>query len=220
MRRPVIFLLLALAVLLLTLIALPHLPDLAALRRLIARIAQIRAAHPFATAITYFCVYVGIASLALPLTMWMSLGAGALFGWPLGLLIVSFGASLGATCAMLISRHLLRDWVRGRIGARRMQIIDQGIARDGWLYLISLRLLPVIPFWAVNLGMGLTRIPVRVFYPLSQMAMLPASTIAVWTGTHLGRMDSLEDLFSPGLFIALTALALLPWIARAVIGRR
>lgn len=120
MPRPVIFLLLALAVLALTLIVAPVLPDLTALRQTVARIAQVRAEHPVATAIAYFCAYVLIAGLALPLTMWMSLGAGALFGWPVGLLIVSFGASIGATCAMLLSRHLLRDWVRGRIGPQRI----------------------------------------------------------------------------------------------------
>jgi uncharacterized membrane protein YdjX (TVP38/TMEM64 family) len=171
------------------------------------------AAHPLATAGAFFLVYVLVAALSLPGAAVMTLAAGALFGFGWGLLIVSFASSIGATLAMLIARGLLRDWVQGRFGSQ-LEAVNAGFRRDGGFYLFGLRMVPLFPFFIVNLVMGLTPIDTRRFYWVSQLGMLPGTAVYVFAGTELGQVATLPDVLSPGLIAALTLLGLFPIVAR------
>ncbi|MFM7119321.1 MAG: TVP38/TMEM64 family protein [Gammaproteobacteria bacterium] len=171
------------------------------------------AAHPVASAGVFFAAYVAMAALSLPGAAVMTLAGGALFGFGWGLLLVSFASSVGATLAMLISRSLLRDWVQARFGGQ-LGSINAGLARDGGFYLFSLRMVPLFPFFVVNLVMGLTPLSVRTFYGVSQIGMLPGTAVYVLAGTELARIDSLAGILSPGLVLAFTLLGLFPLLAR------
>ncbi|MGC1487845.1 MAG: FAD-dependent oxidoreductase [Albidovulum sp.] len=191
--------------------------DLAMLRDMIGQIESYRQAHPLFVAAVFFLAYVVVTALSLPLAVWMTLAVGALFGFGWGLLIVSFAASLGATLAFLASRYFLRDWVQARLGAR-LQTINDGIARDGAFYLFTLRLIPAVPFFVVNLLMGLTPIRAWVFYGVSQLGMLAGTAVYVNAGTQLAQLQSVSDILSPALILSFAALGVFPWIAKFVIG--
>ena len=216
MKRPIILGLIALAILLLALWLRQQQIDLDALRAGLDRFEAARAARPLLFAGVFFAAYVAVAALSLPLAVWMTLAAGALFGFWWGLLIVSFASTIGATLAFLAARFFLRDWVRARLGARA-QAIDKGLQRDGPFYLFTLRLIPVIPFFAVNLLMGLTPIPVLSFYLVSQAGMLAGTAVYVNAGTQLAALESLSGILSPPLLISFALLGLFPWIARMVL---
>ena len=174
------------------------------------------AAHPWLAAGLFFVLYVAVTALSLPGAALMTLVAGALFGLLGGFVLVSFASTLGATLAMLISRFLLRDWVQAKFG-QRLAAIDQGIAREGASYLFALRLVPVFPFFLINLAMGLTRLPVRTFWWVSQLGMLPGTLVYVNAGRELGQLDSLAGILSPGLLGAFVLLGLLPLVSRKVL---
>ena len=134
------------------------------------------AAHPLQTAAVFFAVYVAVTGLSLPGAAIMTLVAGALFGLVWGVVIVSFASTIGATLAFLASRFLLRDWVQGRFGDK-LKTINEGVEREGAFYLFALRLVPAFPFFLINLLMGLTKMPTRTYFWVSQVGML-AGTIA------------------------------------------
>jgi pyruvate/2-oxoglutarate dehydrogenase complex dihydrolipoamide dehydrogenase (E3) component/uncharacterized membrane protein YdjX (TVP38/TMEM64 family) len=154
--------------------------------------------------------------LSLPAAAILTVAGGALFGLLEGLALVSFASTLGATLAMLLSRYLLRDWVQQRFGTR-MAGINQGLEREGAFYLFALRLVPVFPFFLVNLAMGLTKLPARTFFWVSQLGMLPGTIAFVYAGTQLAKIDSLKGLLSPGLLAAFAVLGLLPLITKKVL---
>ncbi|MGA1275646.1 MAG: FAD-dependent oxidoreductase [Gemmobacter sp.] len=187
------------------------------LRALVATLDGWRAAEPFAATLAAFAIYVAVTALSLPLGIWMTLGIGALFGFWWGLAIVSFASTLGASLAFLSARHLMRDWARARLGGR-LEAIDRGLARDGELYLLTLRLVPAVPFFAVNLAMGLTAMPLGRFWRASQIGMLPGTAIYVNAGTELAGLRAVGDIASPGMIGALVALGVFPWIARWGVG--
>lgn len=180
------------------------------------------AAHPLSFAAAFFGLYVVAAAISLPVAELMTVAAGALFGLLEGTVLVSFASTLGAMLAMLSSRFLFRDWVRRHSG-ERLQRMELGVARDGAFYLFSLRLVPAIPFFVVNLLAGLMPMKLRTFWWVSQLGMLPATVVYVGAGTQLGEVTSLSGLLSPTLIGAFVLLALLPWLARgalAVVRRR
>jgi uncharacterized membrane protein YdjX (TVP38/TMEM64 family) len=184
-----------------------------------AQQAEIIAAKDAAPALYiggFFLLYVGVTALSLPGAAIMSLIAGALFGVVTGTILVSFASTIGATLAFLSSRFVLRDWVQGKFGDR-LKAIDDGIARDGAFYLFTIRLIPLFPFFVVNLVMGLTRIPARTFYWVSQIGMLPATVVFVNAGTQIGAIDSTAGLMSPTLIGSFVLLGLFPWIARMLV---
>ncbi len=192
--------------------------DLDTLRLWLDRADAWRQDHALTLAAGFFTAYVAVTALSLPLAVWMTLAAGALFGFWAGLLLVSFASSIGATLAFLTARYLLRDAVRARLGARAAAI-EQGLARDGAFYLFTLRLIPVIPFFAVNLLMGLTPIRTRTFYLVSQAGMLAGTAVYVNAGTRLAQIDSLSGIASPALLASFALLGLFPWMARMVLAR-
>lgn len=173
------------------------------------------AAHPLAASAVCFLIYTAATALSVPGALVMTLGAGAVFGTLWGTAIVSFASTVGATLAFLMARYLFRGLVQARFG-HRLAAVSRGIAADGPLYLLTLRLIPIVPFIAVNLLLALTPLSARAFYLYSQLGMLPATLVYVNAGTQFGRLESLEDLLSPGLLAALGLLALLPFVAKAL----
>ncbi len=174
------------------------------------------AAKPVLSAAVFFGIYVLVTALSLPAAAILTIAGGALFGLVEGFLLVSFASTLGATLAMLLSRYLLRDWVQQRFGTR-LAGIDKGIEREGAFYLFALRLVPVFPFFLVNLAMGLTRLPALTFFWVSQLGMLPGTLVFVYAGTELAKIDSLKGLLSPGLLFAFTLLGLLPLVTKKLL---
>ena len=171
---------------------------------------------PLLTSLVFFAVYVLVTGLSLPGAAVMTIAAGAIFGVLSGVALVSFASALGATIAFLISRTLLGEWVERRFG-KYLEPINRGLERDGDFYLFSLRMVPVFPFFVVNLLMGLTRIGVFPFYLVSQIGMLAGTFVFVFAGTQLAGVHKLGDVLSPGLIIALTLLGVFPLIAKKLI---
>ena len=169
--------------------------------------------HPWRTALAYFGAYVAVTGLSLPGAAVMTLLGGAVFGLLWGTLIVSFASSVGATLAFLASRFVLRDWVQGRYG-KELRSINEGFAREGGFYLFTLRLIPAVPFFAINLAMGVVPIRAWTFYWVSQLGMLAGTLVYVNAGTQLAQIDSPRGILSPGLVGAFLLLGLFPLIAR------
>lgn len=170
-------------------------------------------ANPALTIAVYFAIYVAVTGLSLPGATVMTLVGGALFGVVVGTIVVSFASSVGATISFLASRFLFRDLVRRRFGDR-LKAIDAGVAKDGAFYLFVLRLLPPIPFFAINLAMGLVPIRTWTFYWVSQVGMLAGTIVYVNAGTQIARIENVKGLLSPGLILAFAALGVLPFVAR------
>lgn len=172
--------------------------------------------HPVIAIAAYFGIYVTVTALSVPGAAVVTLAGGALFGLWLGTLIVSFASAMGATLACLTSRYLLRDWVATHF-RKQLSTVDEGIQRDGVFYLLTLRLLPVFPFFMVNLLMGLTRMKIRTYYWASQLGMLAGTIVYVNAGTQLGQIDRLQDVLSFGLITSFALLGIFPLIARKVL---
>lgn len=173
--------------------------------------------NPVETWWVFFLVYLLASAFALPGTVWLTLLVGALFGfWP-GLLLVSLASTLGATAAFGTSRFLLGNLLSRRF-PEKARLVNQGIKRDGVFYLFSLRLIPLFPFFLVNLLMGLTALPWWTFFWVSQLGMLPGTALYILAGQELGQLQSLEQVVSPHLLGALTLLGLFPWVAKGAIG--
>ena len=181
-----------------------------------ADIVAAKDANPALYIAGFFLLYVAVTGLSIPGAAIMSLVAGALFGVVAGTLIVSFASTMGATLAFLSSRYVLRDWVQGKFG-ERLRAVDDGLEKDGAFYLFTLRLIPVFPFFVINLLMGLTRIKTGTFFWVSQIGMLPATIVFVNAGTQISRIESTAGLLSPTLIASFVALALFPWAAKAIV---
>lgn len=173
---------------------------------------------PLRAAFIFFAVYVISTALSVPGAVILTLAAGALFGVVWGTVIVSFASSLGATLAFLASRYVARDWVQRRF-AVQLTAINQGIADEGAFYLFSMRLVPYIPFFAINLAMGLSTISTRTFYWVSQVGMLAGTVVYVNAGTQLGQLQSGADILSWRLAAAFILLGLFPWVAKKALAR-
>ena len=172
--------------------------------------------NPWRTISIYFLTYVLMAALSLPGAVWVTLIGGAIFGVVAGTIIISFASTIGATLALLVARFLLRDWVQDRFG-NRLKTVNEGIEQDGAFYLFTLRMVPIFPFWLINLLMGLTRISVGVFYLVSQIGMLTATVIYVNAGSQLAQIDSLSGILSPALLVSLCLLGIFPLLAKKLI---
>jgi uncharacterized membrane protein YdjX (TVP38/TMEM64 family) len=169
--------------------------------------------HLLLALLLYFFVYVAVTALSLPAAAVLSLVAGALFGRWLGTGAVSLAATLGATLAFLSSRYVLRGWVRRHFGDR-LAAINRGVERDGAYYLLTLRLVPGIPFFLINLGMGLTPMRPWTFAWVSLLGMLPGGFLYVNAGTALGHLDSPRAILSPGVLVSLALLGVVPLALR------
>jgi pyruvate/2-oxoglutarate dehydrogenase complex dihydrolipoamide dehydrogenase (E3) component/uncharacterized membrane protein YdjX (TVP38/TMEM64 family) len=181
-----------------------------------ATLAELTARSPLQVALAYFAIYVAATALSLPGATLITLAGGALFGLFWGTVLVSFASSVGATLAFLVARYLLRDSIQARFGPR-LADVNRGIEKDGAFYLFTLRLIPVVPFFVINLVMGLTTMKARTFYAVSQLGMLAGTVVYVNAGTQLGRLDSLQGILSPALLGSFVLLGLFPLLARWVI---
>jgi pyruvate/2-oxoglutarate dehydrogenase complex dihydrolipoamide dehydrogenase (E3) component/uncharacterized membrane protein YdjX (TVP38/TMEM64 family) len=171
------------------------------------------ATNPVLAGLAYFGVYVAVTALSVPGAAVMTLAGGALFGFWYALFLVSFASTIGATLAFLVSRILLRDWVQEHFG-RQLRAVNAGFEKDGAFYLFSLRLVPLFPFFVINLLMGLLPIGTWRYYWVSQLGMLPATAVYVNAGTQLGQLESLSGIISPSLLASFVLLALFPLLAR------
>lgn len=176
------------------------------------------ASHPLATAAIFFMIYVVTTALSLPTGAVLTIIGGMIFGLVTGTILVSFASTMGATLAFLCSRFLLKDWVQQKF-SRYLEPINRGVGKDGAFYLFTLRLIPVFPFWVINLLTGLTPIRTRTYYWVSQLAMFPATVVYVYAGAELGEVEefSTTGILQPGLMVALVLLAIFPFIARAIV---
>ena len=164
----------------------------------------------------FLLLYVIVTALSLPGAVIMTLAAGALFGLLWGTLIVSFASSIGATLAFLVSRYLLQDAVQSRFGDR-LKAFNEGVARDGAFYLFTLRLVPIFPFFLINLLMGLTAIRALTFYWVSQVGMFVGTVVYVNAGTQLGQLESLSGILSPSLLLSFVLLGVFPLMAKKIL---
>ena len=181
-----------------------------------AGFAQLHAQQPFMVAAVYFAVYVLATALSIPGAVIITLAGGAVFGLWQGLLLVSFASTLGATLAFLASRFVLREWVEARFG-QRLADINAGVEKEGAFYLFTLRLIPVGPFFLINLLMGLTRMKTWTYYWVSQIGMLAGTAVYVNAGTQLAQLDSVRGILSPALLGSFVLLGLFPLIARRIV---
>jgi pyruvate/2-oxoglutarate dehydrogenase complex dihydrolipoamide dehydrogenase (E3) component/uncharacterized membrane protein YdjX (TVP38/TMEM64 family) len=178
--------------------------------------AALRADSPWLVTGAFFLLYVAVTALSLPGAAVMTIAAGALFGLVTGVVLVSFASSIGATLAFLVSRHVLRDWVQTRFGDK-LGAINRGVEREGGFYLFTLRLVPLFPFFLINLVMGLTPMRVGTFYWVSQVGMLAGTVVYVNAGTQLASIDSPAGILSPALIASFALLGVFPLIARRIV---
>lgn len=181
-----------------------------------AAIADLYRAHPFTVAAVYFIVYVAVTGLSLPGAALLTLFGGAVFGLVWGTLIVSFASSIGATLAFLSSRFLFRDAVQRKFGDK-LRTLNAGVEREGAFYLFTLRLVPLFPFFMVNLAMALTPIRMRTFYWVSQLGMLLGTIVYVNAGAQLAQIESARGILSPTLLISFALLGVFPLIAKKLV---
>jgi dihydrolipoamide dehydrogenase len=189
---------------------------LEALKSRQAAIESYRSAHPGLSVVIYALLYIAVTGLSLPGATVLTLAGGAVFGLLWGTVIVSFASSIGATLAFLAARFLFRDAVKSRFGTR-LQAIDEGISRDGPFYLFTLRLVPLFPFFMINLAMGLTALRVWTFYWVSQVGMLAGTLVYVNAGTQLAKIESLSGILSPTLLGSFALLGLFPLLAKKIV---
>lgn len=171
--------------------------------------------HPVGTMSVFFAIYVAMAALSIPGAGVLTLAGGALFGLTTGTILVSFSSSIGALLAFWGARFMFRDVVLRKFGAR-LKSIEQGVEKDGAFYLLTLRLVPAVPFFVVNLLMGLTNIKSRTYYGFSQIGMLPGTLAYVYAGTQIARIDSVGDIVSPGLIAAFAVIGIMPIALRKI----
>ena len=157
----------------------------------------------------YMFIYIVVTALSLPGAVVLTLAGGALFGFVVGTIVVSFASTIGATLACFVSRFLLREWVQKKFGDK-LKSVNKGIENEGAFYLFTMRLIPVFPFFVINLVMGLTRMALRTFYWVSQVGMLPGTMVYINAGKELAKIDSLSGILSPSLLISFAILGLFP----------
>ncbi len=172
--------------------------------------------HFWSMIVGYVLAYILMAALSLPGAVILTLAGGAVFGPWLGTLLVSIGSTVGATASFLSSRYLIGQTIQEKFGDK-LETINRGIREEGAFYLLSLRLIPAFPFFLVNLLMGLTTIPVRTYFFMSQLGMLPGTFVYVYAGTQLSQIQTLRDIASTRLLLAFAAIGVLPILTKKLV---
>ena len=165
----------------------------------------------------YCGIYIVVTALSFPGATILTLAGGAIFGFGTGLILVSFASTIGATLAFLFTRFLLRDFLERKFQSQ-LNTINKGLKKDGAFYLFALRLVPIFPFFLINLLMGLTQMRTLTFFFISQVGMLAGTAVYVNAGTQIGQLKSLDGILSPIFILSFVALGLVPWIAKAFVG--
>lgn len=182
-----------------------------------ARLLDMYANNPVGFIAGYMVIYVLVTGLSLPGAVVLTLAGGGLFGLVVGTVVVSFASTIGATLACVASRFLLQEWVQGKFGDK-LSAINQGIEAEGAFYLFTLRLIPVFPFFVINLVMGLTTLPIRTFFWVSQLGMLAGTMVFVNAGKELAKIDSLSGILSPALLLSFVVLGIFPITVKKLLG--
>ena len=172
--------------------------------------------EPFTTTVSFFFLYVIITGLSLPGAAILTLAAGAIFGVLWGTIVVSFASTIGATLAFLFSRYLFREAIQGHF-ADKLTAINRGMDEEGAFYLFTLRLVPIFPFFIINLVMGLTTIRVLTFFLVSQVGMLAGTIVYVNAGTQIAKIEQLKDIASPELILSFVLLGIFPLLAKKTV---
>jgi len=181
-----------------------------------AELIELRDSAPLMASFVFFSLYVMVTALSLPGAVIMTLAGGGLFGLAWGFVLISFASTIGATLAFLVSRYLLRETVQKRFGDK-LTAINAGVEREGAFYLFTLRLVPVFPFFLINILMGLTPIKTWSFYWVSQLGMLAGTLVYINAGTQLAGIESLAGILSPGLLFSFALLGVFPLVAKKII---
>jgi len=181
-----------------------------------AGITAFRDQHAALAIILYGLIYIAVTGLSLPGAAILTLAGGAIFGLFWGTVIVSFASTIGATLAFLAASFLFQDSIQAKFGDH-LKDINEGIARDGAFYLFTLRLVPLFPFFVINLLMGLTALKTRTFYWVSQLGMLAGTLVYVNAGTQLAKIESLSGILSPALVGSFVLLGVFPLIAKKIV---
>ncbi|NOY53087.1 MAG: TVP38/TMEM64 family protein [Deltaproteobacteria bacterium] len=177
------------------------------------RFAALYTKHPWTTLGGYMILYILVTALSLPGAVVMTLAGGGLFGLIAGTVVISIASTIGATLACMVARFLLRDWVEERFGDK-LTAVNRGIEEEGAFYLFTMRLIPAFPFFMINLVMGLTKMPIKTFFWVSQIGMLPGTLVYVNAGKELAGITSLSGILSPGLWISFALLGLFPLLMK------
>ncbi len=181
-----------------------------------AEFVQLRDQAPVTVSLVFFTLYVLVTGLSLPGAVILTLAAGGLFGLAWGFILVSFASTVGATLAFLVSRYLLSDWVQRRFGDK-LSRVNAGMAKEGAWYLFTLRLVPIFPFFLINILMGLTPIRTSTFYWVSQLGMLPGTLVFINAGTQLAKIEGLQGIVSPALLFSFALLGIFPLVAKRAV---
>lgn len=214
--KVIIFLLIALSVSLFFIFDLHHFFTLEEIKLRQSQFVEFYQKNQVLTLGGYFLIYVAVTALSLPGAAVMTLLAGALFGTVTGTILVSFASTTGATLAFLIARFLFQDYVQNRFG-KSLETINEGVRKEGAFYLFTLRLVPVFPFFLINLAMALTPIKPLVFFLVSQVGMLAGTIVYVYAGSQLAGIESMGDILSFELILAFSMLGLFPLVAKKVV---
>ncbi len=214
-KRIVILLLLAAGVVLFFVFDLDRYFTLRFLKESREYFAGIYESRPVLVVGSYMAIYILVTALSLPGAAVMTLAGGYLFGFVAGTVIVSFASSIGATLACFAARFILGNWVQERFG-NRLKTVNEGIDREGSFYLFTMRLIPVIPFFVINLVMGLTKMPLWKFYIVSQVGMLPGTMVYINAGKQLADIESLSGILSPELILSFVLLGIFPLAVRKI----
>lgn len=209
LQRLLIVAAIVVAVILFKVLGLGHYLTLDYLKASQDKFSQLYGENRLAVIAAYMAIYIIVTALSLPGAAVMTLAGGAMFGFWIGFVVVSFASTIGATLACFVARFLLRDWVQNRFGDK-LSTINNGIEKEGAFYLFSLRLVPIFPFFVINLAMGLTTMKLLTFYWVSQIGMLPGTMVYVNAGKELGQIESLSGILSPGLILSFVILGVFP----------
>lgn len=181
------------------------------------RFQALYADHTLLVLGAYFLLYVTVTALSLPAATVLTLIGGGLFGLVVGVAVISFASTIGASLAFLVSRYLLRDYVQRKFGDK-LAAINRGVEKEGAFYLFTLRLIPVFPFFAINTLMALTPMRLVTYYWVSQLGMFPATIVYVNAGKEIGQLDSLSGLLSPSLIASFVVIGIFPLVVKKTLG--
>ncbi|WP_099612332.1 TVP38/TMEM64 family protein [Vibrio fujianensis] len=218
MTRKMLVGLILLAIVILLAVNLQQYLNLSSIKQLHTQLSLWIDEHFAIAALLYFVLYVLLTAFSVPGAAVFTLLGAALFGFWISLFLVSFASTLGATIAFLISRYLLKEWVYRRF-SDKLITLNHGISQDGALYLFSLRLMPILPFFLINLLMGLTSITTWRYYWVSQLGMLPGTAVYINAGTQLSEIDQISGIISPSVLFSFVLLGLFPLLAKWLIKR-
>ena len=166
--------------------------------------------------LSFFTIYVFVTALSIPAATVLTLAGASVMSFSKATIVISFASTIGATLAFLLSRYLFRDWVEDKFKVQ-YEKANEGMNKNGSFYLLSLRLIPVVPFFVINMVMGLTNIKLSKYYVISQVAMLPATLVYVNAGTELSKINSIKDIISFKIFLSLSLIGLLPYILKVIL---